>query len=203
MKVEVEVFEKWFSIDVLPSDSVWTLKWKIYENADIRKQHKDILPPSPDDQSLRHQDENTTLYDCERSLESYSIHEGSELSCEKKSLCLSFRGLLNVYRKKDAVMDQETDSLWSLTGFTPFLLVKHASIHIHEVPSIRLQLKKNQSQHLKSLIHCVIHSMSSLRKLDLSGNSEIVDEGYILIAEALTTNTSLKMLNLHYAKNMI
>eukprot|EP01028_Stygiella_incarcerata_P001051 TRINITY_DN1164_c0_g2_i1.p1 TRINITY_DN1164_c0_g2~~TRINITY_DN1164_c0_g2_i1.p1 ORF type:complete len:344 (+),score=61.68 TRINITY_DN1164_c0_g2_i1:35-1066(+) len=194
IKVNVEWYSKQFSIDVLPSDTVWALKWKIYENEGIRKYCKSHLYPAPDDHVLRDENRGVKLDDCERSLESYSIHEGSELSCEKRDLYLSFNALLNGFRKKKSHLP--------LAGFTPFSLVKHGSMHMHEVRSIQWQLgRRNQFDHIESLIHCVCHSIQSLKELNLcNNNGRIGDKGCIQIAEILEANTSLKMIDLSYCE---
>eukprot|EP01028_Stygiella_incarcerata_P001048 TRINITY_DN1164_c0_g1_i2.p1 TRINITY_DN1164_c0_g1~~TRINITY_DN1164_c0_g1_i2.p1 ORF type:complete len:333 (+),score=72.29 TRINITY_DN1164_c0_g1_i2:115-1113(+) len=193
IKVNVEWHSKQFSIDVLPSDTVWALKWKIFDNNDVKEHYEGSHPPSPDDQQLHDEQEDMVLDDCERSLESYSIHEGSELSCEKRDLYLSFHALLNGFRKKKSHLP--------LTGFTPFPLVKHGSMHMHEVRSIQLQLGRGQSHHTKSLVHYVIHSIQSLKELDISTHrGKIEKEELVSIAENFVTNTSMKMLNLCYCE---
>eukprot|EP01028_Stygiella_incarcerata_P001186 TRINITY_DN1188_c0_g1_i1.p1 TRINITY_DN1188_c0_g1~~TRINITY_DN1188_c0_g1_i1.p1 ORF type:complete len:172 (+),score=46.03 TRINITY_DN1188_c0_g1_i1:70-585(+) len=170
MRLNVEVYTNFFPIEVLPSDTIWTLKWKIYENEDIRKYCSEnmlVLPPSPDDQELVIDGEETVLNNCERSLESYSIHEGSELQCKWREGCDSenyFPSLLDVYRKK------KTEAICVSVSF-----VKHGSIHFHEVQSIRLQWG-SQSHHIQSFFHHVIHSMSSLKKLDVSENTILNEE---------------------------
>eukprot|EP01028_Stygiella_incarcerata_P004576 TRINITY_DN2007_c1_g2_i5.p1 TRINITY_DN2007_c1_g2~~TRINITY_DN2007_c1_g2_i5.p1 ORF type:complete len:573 (-),score=126.82 TRINITY_DN2007_c1_g2_i5:169-1887(-) len=195
MKVKVNTPHGCFIIEVLPSDSVWTLKCKLYENAGIQKchnRHGRCLPLSPDDQELVAKGHTTFLLDdCERSLESYSIHEGSSIACKRRESGYeqSFHSLVNVYRKKGI-----------RATVTPVSLVKHVSIHSHEVRSIRLELQVYSSFRMKLLIDYVIHSIVFLKELDLSGNDEFGDEGWIRIAKALETNTSLKILDLSYCK---
>eukprot|EP01028_Stygiella_incarcerata_P000119 TRINITY_DN10149_c1_g1_i2.p1 TRINITY_DN10149_c1_g1~~TRINITY_DN10149_c1_g1_i2.p1 ORF type:complete len:216 (+),score=28.47 TRINITY_DN10149_c1_g1_i2:87-650(+) len=163
MKIHVKVLSKWYPIEVLPSDTIWTLKLKIYEKKDVRKCHNghwEAHPASPDDQKLVIKGEENALNDCERSLESYSIHEGSKLICQRRGSNheLLFHSLLDVYQKKQ-----------TKTTITSVSLGKHASIHAHEIRSIRLRFG-NSLHIMKSLIHCVIHSMPSLKILDLSSS---------------------------------
>eukprot|EP01028_Stygiella_incarcerata_P005515 TRINITY_DN2317_c0_g4_i1.p1 TRINITY_DN2317_c0_g4~~TRINITY_DN2317_c0_g4_i1.p1 ORF type:complete len:363 (-),score=57.07 TRINITY_DN2317_c0_g4_i1:536-1624(-) len=205
MKVRVAVGPGLFPIEVLPTDTVWTLKWKIYQDEDIweyfhrfRTNLSFSLPP-PDDQELTGKNVWNgwiRLDDCERSLKSYSIHEGSEIKCRKirevtEGHHKCFSTLLDGLRKRKSHL--------SVIDGTPVSWVKHASIHTHEVRSIQLELVENETWYLKSLIYVegVIHVMSSLKELDLSGNEEIGIEGWIHITQALETNTSLKTLDLH------
>eukprot|EP01028_Stygiella_incarcerata_P005518 TRINITY_DN2317_c0_g5_i1.p1 TRINITY_DN2317_c0_g5~~TRINITY_DN2317_c0_g5_i1.p1 ORF type:complete len:188 (-),score=26.36 TRINITY_DN2317_c0_g5_i1:828-1391(-) len=153
MKIEVNIFGKWFSIEVLPTDTVWTLKWKVYENEYIRDYSHRLwrnLPPSPDDQELwtQNKEMRNVLEECERSMESYSICENSFVVCWKKkehSCCAQsvFCGFLDTFRKKKTMnhvkKENAVDLHLQLTWITPLSWIHHGSIHIHEVRSIRLE----------------------------------------------------------------
>eukprot|EP01028_Stygiella_incarcerata_P000719 TRINITY_DN1109_c0_g2_i1.p1 TRINITY_DN1109_c0_g2~~TRINITY_DN1109_c0_g2_i1.p1 ORF type:complete len:371 (-),score=103.48 TRINITY_DN1109_c0_g2_i1:175-1287(-) len=220
MKVIVDVDDQLFSIEVLPSDTVWTLKCRIYENMDFRKHYYDtkgIHPVGPDDQQLWMPSGGRLLDDCERSLESYSCRDGSSLLLEIRELSdgLSiFRRLLSVYRKgnnrqkgdeeeekeeeeeeDDDENEEESHSPLTL-NITPISWVKHGSVHIHEVRSIRFISEEVDVRHLMSWMHYVIHSMTSLKELDLSWNELIGQKGYIQITKELKGNTSLKAIYL-------
>eukprot|EP01028_Stygiella_incarcerata_P007554 TRINITY_DN313_c0_g1_i9.p1 TRINITY_DN313_c0_g1~~TRINITY_DN313_c0_g1_i9.p1 ORF type:complete len:235 (-),score=33.01 TRINITY_DN313_c0_g1_i9:110-715(-) len=197
MRVNVQVFDQRFPIEALPSDTIWTLKWKIYENEDIRKYCTDRVGriPSPDDQELVMDDGGTVLTDCERTLESYSIHEGAKLKCRK--LCEhrygeAFRSLLNVYRKKKTEMRMSS----SVSFF------KHFSIHIHEARSVKLEsIPRN---HMESFIYILIHSMPSIKELNLFGMIYSIfphDSVFFLIFSSLIVEfriMNIPYINFHY-----
>eukprot|EP01028_Stygiella_incarcerata_P000713 TRINITY_DN1109_c0_g1_i2.p2 TRINITY_DN1109_c0_g1~~TRINITY_DN1109_c0_g1_i2.p2 ORF type:complete len:332 (-),score=66.04 TRINITY_DN1109_c0_g1_i2:2064-3059(-) len=203
--IRVKFCCSWFNVDVLPTDTVWTLKWKIYHNENMWDCYThpwdDIFPLGPDDQVLQVFG-GETLDNCERSLDSYSIEEGSEILCDdtswRKEEEKSFRRILKVFRKA------RTSSL-ILTGVTSVSWVKHASLHVHEVRFINLKfLAKMLSTisgsilHARPMMHCMIHGFPSLKKMDLSSNQLVADEEWIRFAEGLETNTSLKTLDISW-----
>eukprot|EP01028_Stygiella_incarcerata_P001193 TRINITY_DN1188_c0_g3_i1.p1 TRINITY_DN1188_c0_g3~~TRINITY_DN1188_c0_g3_i1.p1 ORF type:complete len:159 (+),score=28.75 TRINITY_DN1188_c0_g3_i1:166-642(+) len=134
------------------------MRMRIFGSIAVKISGTFFLHLIPDDQKLMMSEGETLLDDCGRTLESYSIHEGSELRCRERSdrdCERPFRNLLNVYRKKKTNM--------CIVAFISF--VKHASIHVHEVQFVRLTLGQ-ELNHMKSLIHILIHSMPSLGLFD-------------------------------------
>eukprot|EP01028_Stygiella_incarcerata_P005267 TRINITY_DN2238_c1_g1_i7.p1 TRINITY_DN2238_c1_g1~~TRINITY_DN2238_c1_g1_i7.p1 ORF type:complete len:237 (+),score=60.77 TRINITY_DN2238_c1_g1_i7:105-815(+) len=189
-------FTEYFEIDTLPSDTLWALKWKVYSNECIRNKFKsegnEIL--SPDDQMLWLPD-GEEMIDSERSLESYSIHEGSEITChphmKRKAEQMSFKKLLNVFRKKKAEVNE-----LELEGMIPLSLVKHASAHFHEIHFIRLGRQEDGEirPRVMDIIGYMARSIPSLIALDISNTPEIGSDGFIRTAEYLESNKTLKEL---------
>eukprot|EP01028_Stygiella_incarcerata_P007801 TRINITY_DN325_c0_g1_i8.p1 TRINITY_DN325_c0_g1~~TRINITY_DN325_c0_g1_i8.p1 ORF type:complete len:319 (+),score=49.03 TRINITY_DN325_c0_g1_i8:87-1043(+) len=191
MKIQVEVHDKWFDVEVLPSDTVWVLKWIIYLNEDIRRHcddHKWNIP-SPDNQALKVH--GWFLDKCENSLESYFIHEGTEIVCDDRQEHNIFPGVLDVLRKK-------TTELPILKQFTPFSWVKHVSMHVHELRYIRLE-NAFERYPIVALIR-LLNSVQSLMKLGFIRKWDIEDDEWIQAIESFERNTSVKELSLSHCE---
>jgi hypothetical protein len=173
-------------VDVSPSDTIWTLKCKLHREYLRRPsggEREGVIPP-PDDQTLVLFRPYEELSQCDKTVEFYHIHEGSEVSCVPKSRCpqeMHFRKCVDVFRKVERNALSFKRGITSRVIYSPVqggitsrmtVCVKHACCHMHEV-----------------------------RVLDLysgftAANDAIGDEGAIRIAEGLEKNTSLKELNL-------
>ena len=69
-------------VEVSPSDTIWTFKCKLHREAlkrpSERAEREAIIPP-PDDQKLVILPNYEELSQCEKTVEFYDLHEGSEL----------------------------------------------------------------------------------------------------------------------------
>eukprot|EP01028_Stygiella_incarcerata_P009153 TRINITY_DN4279_c0_g1_i11.p1 TRINITY_DN4279_c0_g1~~TRINITY_DN4279_c0_g1_i11.p1 ORF type:complete len:506 (-),score=82.38 TRINITY_DN4279_c0_g1_i11:684-2123(-) len=202
MQIRVAAFGATFCFEVFPTDTVWSLKWKIYHNEDIRKLHFDhnrVALPGPDSIDLfaHYQNDVECLTICERSLESCSISETTMIHCQychPSKQENAFKGLLSSFRKKD--IDKATN--WSLIEVAPISWRKHC-IHIHEVRSIIMTNARTEDQkgrHVMERIHSMFHSTPYLKKLTISSHEEIEDGIWIRIAKCLEMSVSLKELDL-------
>eukprot|EP01028_Stygiella_incarcerata_P003789 TRINITY_DN1789_c0_g1_i1.p1 TRINITY_DN1789_c0_g1~~TRINITY_DN1789_c0_g1_i1.p1 ORF type:complete len:389 (+),score=79.19 TRINITY_DN1789_c0_g1_i1:42-1169(+) len=201
MKIKVSVnYFRVFDVEVLPTDSVWCVKWKIYHNEDIQiycEEQKDSFSlPSPDDMILRIRG-GERMDNCEMSLMSYSIHEGSQIVCSLRSFPdeVDYIRYLNVFRKKRITLP-----LWRVTN--PIWGINDGFIHIHELRCVDpIEPRKSGHVAMADLTRNVcrmIRTIPSLMKLNLSENHEMKDKGIIQIAAALRVNTSLKELMIGY-----
>eukprot|EP01028_Stygiella_incarcerata_P007121 TRINITY_DN29132_c0_g1_i1.p1 TRINITY_DN29132_c0_g1~~TRINITY_DN29132_c0_g1_i1.p1 ORF type:complete len:260 (+),score=57.09 TRINITY_DN29132_c0_g1_i1:36-782(+) len=159
MEITVEVDSAFFDIEVHPTDTIWSLKWKIFDNEAIRRRlhhRKGVLPPPPDVQLLVSRGPGH-LDNGARNLESYSIHDGSTISCSRAAPSaqeMSFRTLLDVFRKKVTEL--------SLLAESHLLFLKHGSIHTHELRSLGFKrLRRESTPDMIVLVHHVFHSSAS------------------------------------------
>eukprot|EP01028_Stygiella_incarcerata_P004894 TRINITY_DN2122_c0_g1_i2.p1 TRINITY_DN2122_c0_g1~~TRINITY_DN2122_c0_g1_i2.p1 ORF type:complete len:476 (+),score=126.65 TRINITY_DN2122_c0_g1_i2:259-1686(+) len=188
MKIVVNTFE----IEIEPSATIWTLKLLIH-SATVKKPQ--WVPIPPDDQKLLVVQGGRDLSHSERTLESYGIREGTQISCRYEA-CPGeedFRRFVDVIRKKERIR-------LKLKKFTRVHGMKHVCGHIHEVESLELctrgdgGTKRNPED--CELIGHMLKQMPSLRKLDLSYNREMGYEEIKRITEGLERNTSLKEVDL-------
>eukprot|EP01028_Stygiella_incarcerata_P010957 TRINITY_DN597_c0_g1_i1.p1 TRINITY_DN597_c0_g1~~TRINITY_DN597_c0_g1_i1.p1 ORF type:complete len:341 (-),score=72.01 TRINITY_DN597_c0_g1_i1:548-1570(-) len=186
-----------FVIEVLPSDTIWSLKWKIYHaswksvGGSYGGSYGEFLPP--DDQILVvTSDGGIELDECERSVGSYSIHEGTSISCK----CLrdvgerDFRRLLRVFQHR------ETDAL-KITKVTQMVGVKRVFRHIGQLRSVQvLDSMSRRTLNDFQLMRSMLSEMRYLKALNLSGIRNTGRGMIFPIAEGLGKNTSLRELYL-------
>jgi hypothetical protein len=120
-----------YDIEIDPSDTIWSLKWQIYHAS------QRVLPP-PDDQRLVLIHTKRELNDCDKTVEFYDIHEGTEVKCKckKRPGEEDFRKFVNVFRKRERTRLQ-------FKGVAHLMTVglKHVCVNVHEVRSISLHSK--------------------------------------------------------------
>eukprot|EP01028_Stygiella_incarcerata_P007091 TRINITY_DN289_c0_g1_i15.p1 TRINITY_DN289_c0_g1~~TRINITY_DN289_c0_g1_i15.p1 ORF type:complete len:315 (+),score=50.68 TRINITY_DN289_c0_g1_i15:109-1053(+) len=208
MNIKVRCWCNWhgwisFSLEVLPTDTVWSLKWKIFHEKTIRynrKCSKRIHPSTvllgPDNLRLTAAG-GLLLKICDATLESCSVHEGSEIICYPKKTAqqeIEFMSLLDVFRKNRATELPSRGEMMHPSWF------RHGSIHSHEHRFIKLKCEWRRwakTSQLLDTIDTILHSISSVRRLDLSRSYAIGDEEIIRIAQCLEINTSLRDLRLN------
>jgi hypothetical protein len=124
-----------YDVEVHPSDTIWSLKWKIYDEFQRRIKIPPERLPRPDDQRL-FLEGGKEMCDCEKTLEFWDIHEGTNVNCEYETPCgeEDFRRFLDVVRKKER-------SCLRLRDVTQVVGVKYVCSHIHEVGSMHLSAK--------------------------------------------------------------
>eukprot|EP01028_Stygiella_incarcerata_P000714 TRINITY_DN1109_c0_g1_i3.p1 TRINITY_DN1109_c0_g1~~TRINITY_DN1109_c0_g1_i3.p1 ORF type:complete len:349 (+),score=61.87 TRINITY_DN1109_c0_g1_i3:27-1049(+) len=183
-----------FDIEVRPTDSVWGLKWKIYDNKSARDCYMKKLgrlPPGPDEQRLFIPG-GEDFDRCERTLESYSFSgKLPPVFCEMKrtsEMEYNLRKFLNVCRKNMVE--------FSKMGLKSPSWMKHSVRHMHELRSLTLIEEPSSFSQMMMTTHIVTNCIPSLKKLDILVHSGRRDEVCIHLAERMETNYSLKELNM-------
>jgi hypothetical protein len=167
MKINiVDEFDEFVcSVDVSPTDTIWTLKWKLYwESLRGASERYSIIAPSPDDQTLFILPRKRVLSQCDKTMEFYHIHEGSKVTWElksRKSPQNKFRKILNIFRKIEGYSIKFEESIdWSMT-----LCVKHACCHTHEVRVLDLSSTGVFITPYSHLQHCIIFIVRLICKI--------------------------------------
>ena len=132
--MRIQVNYRTYDVEVDPSDTIWTLKWKLY-SASKRGTSGRLLLPRPCHQILSFSRSSQGELNSANTIEFYGIHEGSEFQCgsSQSGAEKSFRGLLDVLRKKERTSPELVDVTQGMC-----VCVKHACCHTHEARVLSL-----------------------------------------------------------------